>query len=131
MGPCTGTGTQTELEFVHALRTRAAGRCCGPAVILPLVAYRIEVLESAFTSRAHELLWDGLVPVEDDDRLLFRLCAAHWMDLSYLVAMRGRDQHRGDWLGESVTLLKQICQGAGWDLKEVGNMMQWQRVALT
>ncbi len=122
----------TELDFIHAMRGRRPGDCCGPVVRLPLAAYRVELLEDSFQSRkANEVLWDGLRPSTTDDRLLFDLCVAHWMDLSYLSGMQGRRLHRRDWIGEATTLLNQICRGARWDVREVANMMKWQRVLLT
>ncbi len=123
---------QTELDFVLAMRGRTPAQCCGPLVTLPLIGYRLELLEASFHSpRALAVLWDGLVESATDDRLMFRLCVAHWLDLSYLAGFHGHRCSRRDWMGEAATLLKQVCRGAGWDAKEIANMMVWQRVRLT
>jgi hypothetical protein len=122
----------TELDFVLALRHRRAGTCCGPLVRLPMSAGRIQRLEHSFQSRrAVDTLWDGLAPSGTRNRLLFDLCVAHWMDLSYLTGIQGRRLKRRDWVGEGSTLLDQACRGARWDAREMANMMKWQRVLLT
>ncbi len=129
---CTDASALTELEFVHELRGLALDACAGPLVTLPLVAYRLEIVEASLTHEwQHHKLWDAFLVRTDDDRMLFQLCVAHWMALAYIVryaAVRVNDAHR---FNESVTLERQVCQAVGWDVKEIHNMIAWQRVRLT
>ncbi len=122
----------TELDYILSLRDRQPAGCCGPLITLPVIGYRVELLETSFQSpAASALLWDGMLPNHDGDPLQFRLCAAHWMDLCYLCGMQGRRTNRRDWIGEATVLIKQVSTGAGWDAREIANMMMWQRVLLT
>jgi hypothetical protein len=85
-------------------------------------------LEQAINSqRATDVLWDGLA-LASSDRVTFALCGAHWMDLSYLAGLHGRLQGRRDWSAEGSALLKDICTSAGWDVKEIANMIVWRNL---
>ncbi len=135
--PCTGV-TETinktsELEFVQSLVTRddTLEACKGPLLRLAFSPWRTLTLETAFDSPvATDLLWDG----HHLDGILgvhFTLCAAHWIDLCALVWMRSRQQRRSDWHGEADQLLRDVCDTAGWDPKEIVNMFSWQHSQLT
>lgn len=128
---CTATPDSDELEFVRALHTRskAEGQCRGPLLRLALLADRVFDLQHIFNSRsASELLWSGY----QSDGCLgvhFILCGAHWLDLTCLVWMRGRQQDSVEYHLEADQLLRETCQAAGWDAKEIVNMFQWQRLS--
>ncbi len=138
MAGCTPSmAAATEYEFVTSLAGRAPGQCHGPAVTLFLSGYRLELLEEALHSRqALDRLWDGFEPYEiawdgRDDKLAFRLCAAHWFDLSRRAGQVALISARRDLFGVAGVLLHEVLTGAGWDPKEVANMVTWQRVQLT
>ncbi len=120
----------SELEFVRSLSGRADS-CQGPLLRIAFTPWRVFTLETAFDSaRAAELLWEG----HHDDGCLgvhFSLCAAHWIDLCALVWMRSRQQRRKDWHAEADHLLRDICDAARWDPKEIVNMFAWQHSQLT
>jgi hypothetical protein len=125
---CTGTGAITEFDFIKSTRDRSPEECRGPLVALSLTGHRLDTLEQSFHSqRAHELLWNAYDPDPLTDRVTFKLCAAHWMDLSYLAGMRARLIGRREWMSEASALLKEVCQGARFDPKEIANMIAWQR----
>ncbi len=129
---CRGTSSITEWQYVHQLHGRQGGSCCGPLVTLPLVDGRLDRLEEGLQSEmASRLLWSGLVDALEVNPRMFRLCAVHWMELCYLISNHAHTSRRRDWWGEASLLLRQICAGAGWDPKEIANMMMWQRVRLT
>lgn len=129
---CVGTGTITELDFIASMANRGADQCRGPIVDLSFSAVRLDTLETAFDSdQASGLLWGGLVHRTDGAWLTFGLCAIHWMDLASLVGVRARQYVRGDWMAEASILLNQVCEQAGWDPKEISNLLTWQRVQLT
>lgn len=132
--PCTGlteTVTKTtELEFVHALADRSES-CRGPMLRLAFSPIRAYSLETAFESpKATELLWEGH-HVDGNLGVHFSLCAAHWIDLCALVWMRSQQYRRRDWRSEADHLLRDVCQAAGWDPKEIVNMFAWQHSQLT
>lgn len=115
------------MDFVASLVGRS-GECRGPLLQLSFSGYRLEVLEESL--RTADRLWDGF-DGDSGGLLAFSLCAAHWMDLSYLSGVRAREYHRLDWFNEASALLRQICEVARWDEKEISNMLTWQRVQLT
>lgn len=130
---CTGTAPVTELQFATLLRDgdRDLFDCCGPTITLAFTAITVATLEDACESAlARELLWSGYCP-QYLDQVVFTLCVGHWMILACLAGTRGRAYDRGDWLGSATTLLARICQHAGWDIKELVNMLSWQRTQLT
>lgn len=128
---CLPTETRGELEFVQALHDREAGRCRGPLLRLGFWPYRIFVLEHILDSQeASDILWDGF---REDGcvGVHFELCGAHWLDLATLCAVRSRQYRRKDWVGEAEILMREICQSAQWDVREMANMFAWQRQRLT
>lgn len=129
---CTSTPTaMTELEFVQTLATRSVGQCAGPGLTLALQSYRVITLETIFHSDlATALLWDGY-RCEGRTGTHFDLCAAHWLDLCALTWMRSQQYRKRDWHAEADQLLRDLCEQAGWDPKEIVNMFSWQRTQLT
>jgi hypothetical protein len=129
---CTGSVCRTELDFITALRRRGSGACCGPLLTLALVTRRLETMETALahSERAGEVLWAGFVR-GDDPPFRFALCAGHWLDIGFTIQIRAIRLQQLIWRNESINLLRQVCQEAGWDPKEISNMMTWQRVLLT
>lgn len=130
---CLPTHTPGELEFVLSLTTRqrAIGQCRGPLLRIAFWPYRVFVLEHVLDSKiASDLLWDGFC---DDGckELRFELCGAHWMDLASLCQVRADQYRRVDWSAQAGQLLRDVCQAAGWDEKEILNMIVWQRERLT
>lgn len=134
---CTPTHDLTELDFVLSLttRTKEIGECRGPVLDLGLWNWRALTLEHIFDSpAASDILWAGM----HEDRLRkrlgfihFSLCAAHWVDLACLCWMRSRQYRDADFKAEADQLLRDTCEAAGWDEKEIGNMFAWQRARLT
>lgn len=129
---CTATPDTGELSFVLALhtRTKAGAECRGPLVTLSLLD-RVFIFDQIFDSpTASALLWSGY---DQDASLGFRfgLCAAHWLDLACLIWMRSQQQDRVEFYLEADQLLREVCQQAGWDAKEIVNLFQWQRARLT
>jgi hypothetical protein len=126
---CAGSTPVTELQFATVLRDgdRDLFDCCGPTLTLPFTAITVAVLEDAFNSPvAHDLLWSGYCP-QYLDEIVFTLCVGHWMVLACLAGTRGRVYQRHDWVGAATALLTRICVSAGWDIKELVNMLSWQR----
>jgi hypothetical protein len=128
---CTGeVGNLAEWAYVASLRYREIDACWGSLLRLTLPAESIALLEHSFQNTdAFERMWSGLQP--DDTELTFVLCAAHWMDLSYLSGVHGRQYQRGSWSQVATDLLHEICRAAGWDAREIANQVVWQRVLLT
>lgn len=131
--PCTPTETKGELEFVQALltRSRVEGQCRGPLLRLAMWSWRVLTLEQIFDSpAASDVLWQGV----HDDGIMgihFSLCAAHWLDLACLCWMRAHTQDRADFNAEAEQLLRDVCDTAGWDAKEIVNMFAWRHARLT
>lgn len=133
MGCVVTHPTVSELDFVRALRDRSRefGACRGPLLRLSFGAYRLATLEDTFDSAAaHDLLWAGFHP-EHLDAMDFTLCAVHWMDLSCLIWYRSHQAGRSDWHANADQLLRDTCNAAGWDPKEIENMFAWQQARLT
>lgn len=135
---CTATSDTSELDFVLALhtRTKELGECRGPLLALNLAEDRVFTLAKIFQSRsADDLLWAGHRGEEQrwlgPGMLLFQLCGAHWLDLACLVWMRCQQQDSVEIFMEAEHLMREVCQTAGWDAKEIVNMFQWQRARLT
>lgn len=131
---CTATPTKGELQFVLALhtRTKAGGECRGPLVALTLEEAQAFTFARIFDSRsASDLLWDGFIAEADRPGLTFELCGAHWLDLACLIWMRAQQLGRRDYHEEADQLLRDVCEAAGWDPKEIVNMFQWQSARLT
>ncbi len=131
---CVGTGAQTEFEFIRSLRDRGRegfGECRGPLLTLTLSGHGLQTLEDSLMScGAHETLWSGFQRSAAAD-MAFTLCAAHWMDISHVAGNHARQYQRTDWFAEASSLLKRTLHTAGWDPKEIANMVAWQRVQLT
>lgn len=127
---CVGTARQSEFEFIASLRDRQPEDCRGPLFPLGFSGYRLELLEeSLLLAEARDRLWDGYLPGREE--VAFVLCAAHWMDLSYISGVCAQHQRRADWFDTASALLRQIFLAARWDPKEIANMVTWQRVQLT
>lgn len=123
---CVGSDKITEYDFVTKLDSRRFEDCLGPLVALAFTGYRLSVLEESLdVPGAHECFWEGYIPA-DSCRLTFRFCAIHWMDLAYLAGTRARQQRRSDWWGEANVLLKETCEAADWDVKEISNLLRWR-----
>lgn len=130
---CLPTHTPGELEFVHALVARRCpvAECCGPLLRIAFWPYRVFVLEHLMDSPdASDLLWDGFMS-DGAVGIHFELCGAHWMDLVAVCQLRAAQYRRSDWGGQADQLLVDVCTTAGWDPKEILNMMAWQRERLT
>ena len=130
---CTPTDAHTEMEFVHSLTTRSreVGECRGPLLRIALWSGRVVELQRIFHSRiADELLWSGVHP-DGALGIHFSLCAAHWVDLAALCWVRARGQAKREWAVEALRLLRDVCQVAGWDAKELSNMLSWHGARLT
>jgi hypothetical protein len=144
---CTPTHDLTELDFVLSLttRTKEIGECRGPLLELALWNWRALTLEHIFDSpAASDILWAGMqeqdISVTKGFRpakkfgsgiIHFSLCAAHWVDLACLCWMRSRQHRDPEFKAEADQLLRDTCEAAGWDEKEIGNMFAWQRARLT
>lgn len=126
---CTDAGTQSEYEFVRSSADREPGSCSGPLLTLSFAAFRLAQLEAALPSDSADFLWDGFQL--DTGPLTFAHCAAHWMDLSLHAGMSARLHRRGDWFNGASHLLDLIFTTAGWDRKEMANLLLWRRVQLT
>lgn len=130
---CATSGSANELQFVLSLytRTKEAGECRGPVLIVEMSAWRVFTLEQIFDSQvATDVLWGGFQEGEPYGTA-FKLCAAHWIDLAALLWMRASQQRRADWHSEADQLLDDVCTAAHWDPKEIVNMFHWQDTRLT
>ncbi len=122
----------TEFEFIRALSEREPGQCLGPLVTVSLSGFRLVALEEALLAPlAVDLLWAGYRPPDTSCGLAFRLCAAHWFDLSYTAGINARQHLREDWFDTADDLLRRTLACAGWDAKEIANMVNWRRLSLT
>jgi hypothetical protein len=131
---CSATADVSELNFVLSLNTRSrkVGECRGPVITVPLSSWRVFTLEHAFDSTvAHDVLWSGYEERSASSQMIFALCGAHWLDLSCLLWARAQQSRRGDWHSEADQLLHDVCDHAGWDVKEIINMFAWRHVKLT
>lgn len=128
---CVGTVDKVvEYEFMSAAVNRTSGQCLGPVLTVDLAPYRLELLEDSLMSvPAYDLLWDGFCP--DLGNLQFAHCTAHWFDLCFIAGINAQTNQRRDWRTNAAELLRQICGQAEWDLREIANLMVWQRVLLT
>lgn len=129
---CYGSGPISEFEFVRSLSNREVDECAGPLVSLSFGAALLGVLEESLCSRdEYDLVWDNAVVTRTGDRLVFELCAAHWMEVGYRAGLRGRKALRSDMSTLASALLDNTCRAADWDVKEVANLFTWRRVSLT
>lgn len=130
---CTPTSTPTELDFVQALYSRLSTdySCAGPLVHMSLWPWRVFTLERIFdNAEASDLLWSGFLS-DGYVGVHFSLCAAHWMDLACLTWIRATQSGRPDSASEAQALAQDLCFSAGWDVKEIVNMLAWRRARLT
>jgi len=127
---CDDAGPQTEWEFFRATRTREPDGCCGPLLKLEISDQQFHRIDEAINDgRARDLL--TLQDDESPQPLWFLLCAAHWMDLIYVVGVKAVTQQEAVWFNTATVLLVQVCQAAGWDPKEVANLVKWRILSLT
>lgn len=128
---CLPSQTCNELEFVSALLSRAHGQCRGPLMRFAFGPYRVFALEHIMDSAvASDVLWDGFQG-EGPDGVHFELCAAHWVDLAALCELRSLQYRRVDWHETAESLMDKLCASAGWDPKEISNMIAWKSERLT
>lgn len=128
---CLPTPTHGELEFVHELVTRDLGQCRGPLLRITFRPYRVSLLELIMNSTAaSDVLWDGFQG-ESYHGLHFERCAAHWMDLAALCGLRAAQYRRVDWSTTADRFMENVCTTAGWDTKEIVNLIAWQGEKLT
>lgn len=125
---CVGSGPCSEFDFVRAMpRRRTIEQCCGPLLALIISSARLETIEESITdTESHDRLMAGFDP-HCPAGLLFELCAAHWMDVSFVAGCEAGRHNRRDWFWAATALLRQICSTADWDPKEISNLIAWQR----
>lgn len=131
-------GYGTEFDFVVSMDDRQPGECRGPMVTLGLTGMRLYRLQAGLRDEAAAgLLFSGLDNAvrecgnESLVRLTFSLCAAHWFYLSFVLGVHAHESRRADWFAEANLLLTDLCLGAGWDIKELANMVRWREVDFT
>lgn len=129
---CSGSDERmTEMDFVRASVDRQPGQCLGPLLGLWFEWSRLDILaDVSLGSRAYDRLRDGFEQTVSDQEIMFSLfsqCAAHWFDLAMLVGLGARLNEHPSWASEAATLVHQTCTNAGWDVKEISNLLHWQR----
>jgi hypothetical protein len=108
-----------------------AGSCLGPEITMSLWSWQVGQLERIFQGAPHsDLLWSGYVNVKSVG-LEFQLCAAHWFDLVWYAGLAAFRDNRRDWAAQSGMLLTDLCLAAGWDHKEVANLITNMGARLT
>lgn len=130
MAVCTGQ-RQTELQFIQASRGRATAECGGPLLVLSLSLAQLSVLNDAASDAAIARLWVASAGVNAHRGLDFQLCAAHWMDLIYWCGIHSALLECPASFTLACALIRALAQAAGWDMRELANLLAWQRVALT
>lgn len=128
---CEQSASVNELEFFAQIRRRPTGHCLGQLITLSLWSWQVYQLERIFQDGPHsELLWSGFV----DDRYVgiqYQLCAAHWFDLLWFAGLMAYRDNRRDWAVQAGSLLSDLCYVAGWDRKEVSNLITGMGARLT
>jgi hypothetical protein len=130
---CRQSTALSELEFVHALmgRDEELTQCKGAVIGIELWSYKVHVLEEIFDSQvASDLLWDGFTG-DGGKVITFQLCCAHWFDLAVLIELRAAQHCEPAYHHVAAQLLMALCHEAGWDPKELLNMVAWSRERLT
>jgi hypothetical protein len=130
---CQSTGALGELDFAHSLLSRDhdLNDCTGSLIMMGFWSYQVFLLEHIFESKsASDLLWAGFTG-DGADCVQFELCCAHWFDLAVLVELRAAQHRRKDWADQAARLFQCLCALAGWDAKELLNMVAWTRERLT
>lgn len=128
MTACRDAGPCTELDFVASL----AGRnhdCRGPLLPITLPQPHIEGIGDSLAVRG-DTFWSSSTPAAGNS-FTFTLCAAHWLDVSYLCGISGTLNGRRDWFNIATELLNAILRTAGWDPREMSNLLAWRRAQLT
>lgn len=127
---CSGSEKVSELDFVRLLTERLPGGCAGPIVKLGFTGHVLDLFEAGLCS---EDAWDFLLAsyLDEGERLIFGVCAVHWLDLSHMLWRNSMLHGRVDWLSFSASLLDAACRGAELDPKEISNMLVWRGVSLT
>jgi len=128
MTACHDAGHSTELDFVASLTGRNHG-CRGPLLSITLPQPHITGIGDSLATRADQF-WSAASPATGDS-FTFTLCAAHWLDLSYLCGISGTLNGRRDWFNIATDLLNAILRSAGWDPRELSNLLAWRRGQLT
>ncbi len=129
MAVCCGSGYIDELTFVRSLHGRKAGDCRGPLVELVFEPGRFSDVEDVLTSTAAiGLLWSGFRPFANPSGLTFRLCAMHWLDLTGVLMAEAVAGQRSQLTIQTAALVRSIVETCGWDLREISNMLRWQRI---
>lgn len=133
---CTGDGTMSELAFARLVnvkrRTNPGSACAGPLVTLDFTVDAVAQMMDALTEDtvARQLWWAGYHP-DHLDAMRFSVCAAHGIDFASLLRFRATRHGRPEWHTEARNLLQGLCKIANWDVKELSNMLNAQRVQLT
>lgn len=130
--PCEQCSDMNELEFFGQFRRRQDGCCLGRLIKFSLGSGSIYQLERSFegSPRHSDLLWSGFVG-DHHVGIIFELCAAHWFDLIWFIGLMAFRHRRRDWAGQSGSLLRDLCYAAGWDEKEVSNVITSMGARLT
>ena len=128
MTGCRDAGHSSEMDFVASLKGRNHD-CRGPLLSLTLPHQHVTGIGDSLAGR-DDKLWSS-IDTTSGDAVTFTLCAAHWLDLSYLTGVSGTLNCRRDWFLIASELLHQILNGAGWDPKEMSNLLAWRRGQLT
>lgn len=125
---CTGGEPVSELDFVRQAVVRPQRGCAGPLAKLALTGLHLDILEEALGS---QWAWAYLLHsyIDEGDRLVFGLCALHWLGLSRMVWRNAGLMGRADWKPMSQAILHAACAGCGMDPKEVSNLLVWRSLS--
>lgn len=103
------------------MRGRKVEDCVGPEITLTLSSRTIRDIHTAlgywpaFAARFLE----GV----NGPPFTCRLCAGHWLLVTYLAGSSAEYHGRTDWLVTTNAVLQAVIATARWDAKEVANLM--------
>ena len=125
--PCQEGPHFTELEFVVECSGREPDLACrGPLVHVGIVPAYVTLLDEVVRETPlHEVLWGS--PCEQNPSG-FHCCAAHWLDIAYLVGRRGIQGQGMQWLKLSHSIVDAITSMMEWDRKEIANLQRWREL---
>lgn len=132
---CTDNQRITEVDlFTDFFNVTDRHKCAGPRIGRRINIEFAELLnDCVLDQRVRDQLADNIFDMPDADPLdlyadvVGELCALHWLEAACALGEGGEILHDDLAVQVAIQLISHTCDAAGWDMKEILNLCQWQR----
>lgn len=119
----------SELEFIQTSGSGETNQCRGQIVGISLDIRAANYVADFFHSAGLGPLFMGGLTNRNETTARFDFCVRHWFDFTSLLYGRAKQESNPYWEQAAKRLYRGACQAAGWDYRELENMVGWAVLA--